>query len=104
MGCGHFVEMRIDLPEMPKGGGFSRHAEILALSDARCIMKFSMFKLIFWMFVLFLALSFFGISVQKIINSPAGQANLAYLLQLLAQFWQWLSLSIGHLGSVARSI
>ncbi|MDE2021810.1 MAG: hypothetical protein KGI71_02725 [Patescibacteria group bacterium] len=49
-----------------------------------------MFKLIFWLFVLFLALSFFGISIQAIINSPAGQANLAYILYLLSLGWQWL--------------
>lgn len=49
-----------------------------------------MFKLIFWVFVLILALSFFGISVQAIINSPAGQANVSYLFQILGQCWQWI--------------
>ena len=49
-----------------------------------------MFKLIFWLFVLFLALSFFGISIQAIINSPAGQANVAYIFHLLDQGWQWI--------------
>lgn len=48
-----------------------------------------MLKLIFWIFVLFLALSFFGISIQAIVNSPAGQANLAYLSSLLLQLWLW---------------
>ncbi|MHB8710509.1 MAG: hypothetical protein ACYC6X_03105 [Minisyncoccota bacterium] len=50
-----------------------------------------MFRLIFWVFVLLLALSFFGISIQAIINSPAGQANFAYFLHLLSQGWQWLT-------------
>ncbi len=50
-----------------------------------------MFKLIFWVFVLFLALSYFGISVEAIIGSPAGQANLAYLLHIFFQSWQWLT-------------
>ena len=63
-----------------------------------------MFKLIFWMFVFFLALSFFGISIQKIIDSPAGQANLAYLMQVLAQAWQWLALYLQRFASALRSI
>ncbi len=46
-------------------------------------------KTMFWVFVFFLALSFFGISVQAIINSPAGQANFGYLLDLLTQTWLW---------------
>ncbi len=49
-----------------------------------------MFKLIFWIFVLFLALSYFGISIEAIISSPAGQANIAYLLHIFSQGWQWL--------------
>lgn len=48
-----------------------------------------MFRTIFWVFVLLLALSFFGISIQAIINSPAGQANLSYIINLLSQVWQW---------------
>ena len=48
-----------------------------------------MFKLIFWVLILLLALSFFGISLQAIINSPAGQANFAYLFNLLSQIWEW---------------
>ncbi len=52
-------------------------------------MCLHMFKLIFWVFVFLTALSFFGISIQTIINSPAGQANLAYLVDLLTQLWQW---------------
>ncbi len=63
-----------------------------------------MFKLIFWMFVLFLALSFFGISIQKIIDSPAGQANLAYIVQILTQAWQWLAVYLQRLTSAVRSI
>jgi len=49
----------------------------------------SVLKLIFWIFVLVLAFSFFGISIQAIVNSPAGQANFAYLSQLFSQFWHW---------------
>jgi len=49
-----------------------------------------MFRTIFWVFVLLLALSFFGISLQAIINSPAGQANFAYVYDLLLQAWHWI--------------
>ncbi len=48
-----------------------------------------MLRLIFWISVLVLALSFFGISLQAIIASPAGQANFAYLYQLLIELWNW---------------
>ena len=49
-----------------------------------------MLKLIFWIVVLVLALSFFGISIQAIINSPAGQENIQYVLHLIVQAWQWI--------------
>jgi hypothetical protein len=53
-----------------------------------------MFKLIFWLLVLILALSFFGISIQSIVNSPAGQANIAYVLNLLSEGVTWV---VGYL-------
>lgn len=49
-----------------------------------------MLKLIFWIFVLILALSFFGISIQSIITSTTGQANFLYIFHLLGQLWQWI--------------
>jgi hypothetical protein len=58
-----------------------------------------MAKLIFWLFVLFLALSFFGISIESIVRSPAGQANLAYVGQLLVALWNWLSAQAGTLAA-----
>jgi len=48
----------------------------------------SLLKLAFWTFVLFLALSFFGISIQNIVNSPIGQANLNFLTDFFAPVWQ----------------
>jgi hypothetical protein len=51
--------------------------------------------LIFWGAVLFLGLSFFGISVEKVIESPAGQANLAYITYIGISFWHWL---LGYAG------
>jgi hypothetical protein len=52
-------------------------------------MVHEMLRLAFWLFVLFLALSFFGISIQAIVNSPAGQANLNYLSELSLQVYMW---------------
>lgn len=50
---------------------------------------YAILKTIFWVFVLVLALSFFGISIKTIVESPAGQANFAYLFDLFHQAWQW---------------
>lgn len=62
-----------------------------------------MIKLIFWVFVLVLALSFFGISIQAIVDSPAGHANVAYLSHLIAQVWSfivqawsWIVVNVAH--------
>lgn len=63
-----------------------------------------MFGLIFWIFVLFLGLSYLGISVQEIINSPAGQANLAYLSDLLSRAIQWLTPYIDQVKAFLSSI
>ncbi len=57
----------------------------------KCGIIKNMFKFIFWLFVLLLALSFFGISIQAILNSPAGQANVSYLMHLFSQLWLWAS-------------
>lgn len=48
-----------------------------------------MFKLTFWVFVLLLALSFFGISLEALMTSPIAQANFAYALHLLSEGWHW---------------
>ena len=46
-----------------------------------------MLHLLFWTFVFVLGLSYFGISIQSILSSPAGQANVVYLYNLLLQAW-----------------
>ena len=56
-----------------------------------------MLNLLFWIFVLVLGLSFFGISIKAIIESPAGQSNFGYLLHLLSLLWQWLIIHIHQL-------
>ena len=54
----------------------------------------TMFRLIFWLFVLFLALSYFGISMEQIINSPAGQQNLAYVQSLMVLAYHWFLMQV----------
>ncbi len=49
-----------------------------------------MFRLIFSVIILILALSFFGISIQSIVTSPAGQENFAYVHTVLVQIWERL--------------
>ena len=51
----------------------------------------------FWVVIFVLALSFFGISIQAIVNSPAGQENFAYIGHLLSDLWQWLVAVAHHL-------
>lgn len=47
-----------------------------------------MLSLLFWAFVLVLGLSYFGISLQAILGSSTGQANIAYLYNLFMDLWQ----------------
>ena len=49
----------------------------------------ALLKLALWAIILVLALSFFGISIQSIVNSPTGQANLMFVGDLLMQALQW---------------
>lgn len=60
-----------------------------------------MFRLIFWSIVGVLALSFFGISLQSIINSPAGQENFAYLWSFVVFAWDWIVRSLVNLFTSA---
>ena len=58
---------------------------------AYTILMVSLLRLVFSVFVLFLALSFFGVSIQAVVNSPAGPENLTYLFNLFSQLWQWVT-------------
>jgi hypothetical protein len=46
-----------------------------------------MLKLIFWVVVGVLALSFFGISLRSVVSSPVGTDNLSFLWMLIEQGW-----------------
>lgn len=48
-------------------------------------------KLVLLAIVALFVLSFFGISLQGIIESPAGQANLAFVWGYVLIAWDWLS-------------
>lgn len=54
-----------------------------------------MFRIIFWTVIVVLLLSFFGISIQSIVNSPVGQANFAFVGGLLADIYHLIVNSIG---------
>lgn len=47
-------------------------------------------KLILLVVVVLFILSFFGISLQSIIESPAGQANIAFVWGYVLIGWEWL--------------
>lgn len=65
-----------------------------------------MLHLIVWVVIGLLALSFFGISLRSIANSPTNQDNLSFLADTLRMGWgyveNWITLivsEITHLGS-----
>jgi hypothetical protein len=49
-----------------------------------------MLKLIVWIFVALLALSFFGISIQRVVEGPTAQANFHFLFDLLLRGFNYL--------------
>ncbi len=46
-----------------------------------------MLKIILLIVLVILALSFFGISLRAIANSPVGQDNFAYIAQVFVDIW-----------------
>lgn len=49
-----------------------------------------MVRLIIWVVVGLLALSFFGVSLQALVENPTNQNNLQYLGSMLEQGWDYL--------------
>ncbi len=49
-----------------------------------------MLRVIVGVIVLVLILSFFGVSIPGIVDSPIGQENFGYLRDLAIAGWQWL--------------
>ena len=48
-------------------------------------------KLIILIIVLIIALSYFGVNIQKIAESDTGRANFGYVWQMVLKVWGWLS-------------
>jgi len=60
-----------------------------------------MLRTIILVIVLLLVLSFFGISIQHIVESSTGQANFSYVGDLLQQGWDALAAFVnGMISSV----
>ena len=58
-----------------------------------------MLRIVFYIIVAVLALSFFGITIQSIVHSAAGEANFSYLGTLLTQlssYFVTLVSSVSH--------
>jgi len=60
-----------------------------------------MIKLIILIVIGVLVLSFFGITIQSIVQSPVGQANFAYIWSAIVMGWDWL---VSFLQGKAASI
>lgn len=58
-------------------------------------------KLILLVIVALLVLSFFGISLQGIIESPAGQANIGFVWGYIVLAWDWL---VDFLGGIVDAL
>lgn len=46
-----------------------------------------MIRILFYTVIVVLILSFFGVSLQSIIDSPTGQENIAYVAGLFVWLW-----------------
>jgi hypothetical protein len=53
-----------------------------------------MLKLVFWIVVFVLAISFFGVSLKGLVESPATHQNFQYLWELIVMGWN----NLVHLG------
>lgn len=49
-----------------------------------------MVRLIIWVIIGLLALSFFGVSLRALVESPTSQENFSYLWNLLQQGWDYI--------------
>jgi hypothetical protein len=49
-----------------------------------------MVKLIIWIIIGLLALSFFGISLRAIASSPTNQDNISFLIDTLRMGWDYI--------------
>lgn len=61
-----------------------------------------MLKLIAWVVIGVLALSFFGISLRELVQDPQTVDNFRFLQTLLRDGWAFLTGWIGAIGQILR--
>ena len=61
-----------------------------------------MLKLIFWIILFTLMLSFFGISLRELVQEPQTQDNFSFILDLVRNGWSFLTGWIEGLGQIVR--
>ncbi len=62
-----------------------------------------MIRLIVWVVIGTLALSFFGISLRELIQDPQTQDNFSFIINLVQNGWHFLTDWVTELGLVFRS-
>jgi hypothetical protein len=61
-----------------------------------------MLKLIAWVVIGVLALSFFGISLRELVQDPQTVDNFRFLQTLLRDGWTFVTTWIGAIGQILR--
>lgn len=64
-----------------------------------CDILGTMLRAIVLILVLVLVLSFFGISIQHVVESPTGQSNFSYVGDLLQQGWNSFLVFVNGIAS-----
>jgi hypothetical protein len=64
----------------------------------------TMFRLIVWVVIGVLALSFFGISLENLLSAPTTQNNFDFLFRLLSDGWAELVSWAENIGAPVRDI
>lgn len=62
-----------------------------------------MVRLIIWVVVGTLALSFFGVSLRELIQNPQTQDNFSFIINLVQNGWHFLTGWMEGLGSAFRN-
>jgi|CXWL01.1.fsa_nt_gi hypothetical protein len=63
-----------------------------------------MFRLIVWIVVGVLALSFFGISLENLLHSPTTESNFQFLFTILEDGWGTLTDWVAGIGDSVRNM
>lgn len=62
-----------------------------------------MLRLIVWIVIGVLALSFFGISLRELVQDPQTQDNFSFIIDLVRNGWHFLTGWIEGLGEAVRN-